>query len=335
METHYSVIRLLADGEIHSGEALAERLGISRAAVWKAVHKAGAALGLEIRRIRGRGYALDAPLELLDRDRILAALGAEARRHIADLRIFDDIDSTNSYLMREAQAGAPGGTLCLAERQSAGRGRHGRTWVSPYGANLYLSLLWRYPMAPAGLGGLSLACGAAVAGVLEDEGLADIALKWPNDVLWQGRKLAGLLLEVAGESQGPSLVVVGLGLNTRLGAVEAAGIDQPWVDLASIPSAAGKGRNQLAAGITKRLVGTLSTYGRDGFAPFLRAWERFDLYRGTRVALRLGDRSWVGIHAGVTAQGALRLEVEGRVATFAAGEVSLRPSDREDQSGSG
>jgi len=325
METHYRVIRLLADGEIHSGEALAERLGVSRAAVWKAVHKAGAVLGLEIRRIRGRGYCLDAPLELLDRDRILSAIGADAGRHIADLRLCDDIDSTNSYLMREAEAGAPGGTLCLTERQSAGRGRHGRTWVSPYGANLYLSLLWRYPMGPAGLGGLSLAAGAAVAGVLADEGVPDVALKWPNDVLWQGRKLAGLLLEVAGESQGPSLVVVGLGLNTRLGAAQAAAIEQPWVDLAAIPGGAGKGRNLLAGRIAERLVDTLATYGADGFAPFLPAWERFDRYRGAPVEVRLGDRSWVGTHAGITRQGALRLDVKGEVVTFAAGEVSLRP----------
>ncbi|MGB0713369.1 MAG: biotin--[acetyl-CoA-carboxylase] ligase, partial [Gammaproteobacteria bacterium] len=248
METHQKLIRQLADGAVHSGTELAERLGISRAAVWKAVHKAEQMLELTVHRIRGRGYCLQAPLELFDPERITAAMSASARQRIANLWIFDDIDSTNSHLMREAYQGAASGTLCLAERQSAGRGRRGRTWVSPYGSNLSLSLLWRYPFGPTGLGNLSLAAGAAVAGALEAEGVPGIALKWPNDVLWRRRKLAGLLLEVAGEAQGPSQVVVGLGLNIRLGADQAGGIDQPWVDLDSIARASPgtMGRNRLA-----------------------------------------------------------------------------------------
>jgi len=324
METHLRIIHRLADGELRSGADLAQTLGISRAAVWKAVHKAGEVLGLEVRSVRGRGYCLATPLELLYAERILAEIPHRARHRIERLEVHDDIDSTNSHLMREAQRGAPSGTLCLAERQRAGRGRRGRTWVSPFGTNLYLSLLWRYPFGPALLGGLSLAAGTAVAGVLEAEGVPDIGLKWPNDVLWHRRKLAGLLLEVAGEAQGPSLVVLGLGLNIRLPATQAAAIDQPWTDLDSVVGLDTIGRNRLAARLAERLTDVMARYGSDGLDPFLPEWERFDLYRGEPVEIRLADQSFSGLHTGVTHQGALLLDMDGDIKTFQAGEVSLR-----------
>lgn len=327
METHLKIVRHLADGQYHSGEILAEALGISRAAVWKAVHKAGEVLGLDIRSRRGRGYRLSTPLELLDPVRILEALGDGTRCHIARLEIFDDIASTNAHLMAEGHAGAPSGTLCLAERQSAGRGRRGRTWVSPFGANIYLSLLWRYPLGPGELGGLSLAVGTAVAAVLESEGVEGIALKWPNDVLWQRRKLAGLLLEVAAEVQGPSMVVVGLGLNTRLRGDHVDAIGQPWVDMEEILGPGGYSRNRLAARLVAGLVDVMDRYGGEGLAPFLSQWERYDLYRGEPVEIRMGDRVVNGIQAGVTVQGALCVEVDGALKTFHAGEVSLRVAE--------
>ena len=326
METQLKIVRRLADGEFHSGEDLAAALGISRAAVWKAVHRAGEALGLEIESARGRGYRLRSPMELLHAEGILSDLPQAARCQISRLEIHDDIDSTNSHLMRAAQAGAPSGTLCLAERQTAGRGRRGRSWVSPFGSNLYLSLLWRYPFGPAQLGGLSLAAGTAVAIALEAEGAEEIALKWPNDVLWRRRKLAGLLIEVAGETQGPSLVVIGAGLNTRLSGPEAAAIDQPWADLDAVLGRGNYGRNRLAARLAAGLIRVLDRYGREGMSSFLPDWERFDLHRGEPVEVRFGDRSTVGIHAGITSEGALRLEVNGEVRTFHAGEVSLRPA---------
>jgi BirA family biotin operon repressor/biotin-[acetyl-CoA-carboxylase] ligase len=326
METHLKVIRQLADGELHSGEALAQALGISRAAVWKALHKAGETLSLEVRRVRGRGYCLAEPLELLDPERILDAIPEQARHRIAQVEIHEDIDSTNSHLMREAEKGTPSGTLCLAEHQSAGRGRRGRTWVSPFGTNLYLSLLWRYPFGPGSLGGLSLAAGTAVAAALKAEGVPDVALKWPNDILWQRRKLAGLLLEVAGEAQGPSLVIVGLGVNTRLDPTQGAAIDQPFVDLESISGQASMSRNRLAARLAERLTAAMETFGAEGLGPFLPEWERFDRHRGEQVDIHMGDRVYSGIHAGVTAEGALRLDMNGDIRVFQAGEVSLRPA---------
>jgi BirA family biotin operon repressor/biotin-[acetyl-CoA-carboxylase] ligase len=324
VETHRQVLRILADGERHSGAELARALGVSRVAVWKAVRKAETSLGLPIETQRGRGYRLRAPLDLLDSARILEAIEPSQRRHLARIEIHDEIDSTNSHLMRAARSGAPSGTLCLAERQSAGRGRHGRTWVSPYGSNLYLSLLWRFEQGPAQLGGLSLAAGTAIANALSAEGVTEVGLKWPNDVLWRGRKLAGLLLELAGEATGPSQVVIGVGVNTRLGAAGAA-IEQPWTDLDQVLGPQAHDRNRLAGRVAAQLLAAVARYAQDGLSPFIGQWEARDSYLGAPVELRLGDRRIIGSHAGINEQGALRLATVAGVETFLAGEVSLRP----------
>jgi BirA family biotin operon repressor/biotin-[acetyl-CoA-carboxylase] ligase len=324
VDRHLQIVRLLADGELWSGEDIAARLCISRAAVWKAVRKASEILQLEIDAVRGRGYRLRAPLELLDTDVICAALMEPVLGQLAEISLFDLIDSTNTWLMQQARAGAPSGSLCLAERQSAGRGRRGRTWVSPFGGNIYLSLLWRFGLSPAELSGLSLAAGVAVARALESAGAADVGLKWPNDLHWRRRKLAGLLLEVAGESQGPSWVVIGVGVNLRLNPVHAADIDQPWVDLATVLGGSAFSRNAVAAALIAELTAMLSVYGEQGFVPLVAEWRSRDAYLGEPVTLVIGEQRIAGVHAGIDGQGALLLEIDGELRAFQAGEVSLR-----------
>ena len=324
------VVRLLADGACHSGEALADALGITRAGVWKAVHAANAELGVGIEAVRGRGYRLPAPLELLDASAIRSRLDPASRSRLAMLEVLEAVDSTSSRLLgraragREAAGGAAGGEVCLAERQSAGRGRRGRTWVSPFGRNLYLSVLWRYPLAPAELGGLSLAAGVAVAEALTALGADGLALKWPNDVHWRRHKLAGLLLEVGGETEGPSHVVVGVGINLRLLASEAAAIDQPWVDLETVCGGCAPGRNAAAAATIAALLDALHDYGTHGLAPFLPAWRRLDAYLGEAVELIAGTQRIRGVHAGIDDRGNLVLDGATGQRRFAAGEVSLR-----------
>jgi BirA family transcriptional regulator, biotin operon repressor / biotin---[acetyl-CoA-carboxylase] ligase len=318
------LIRLLADGAYHSGEDLARSLGVSRTAIWKAVRKTAEQFDLVLERAPGRGYRLAAPLELLDPALIRGALSPAGRTRLVRLDVHPRIDSTNARLLADAAVGAPAGSICLAEAQSAGRGRRGRTWVSPFGANLYLSILWRYPLGPAALGGLSLAAGATVAAVLERCALADLGLKWPNDLLWRGRKLGGLLLEVTGEAQGPSAVVVGLGLNLRMPPRFADGIDQPWVDLHEALDGREPERNHLAAALIEALLAMLEAYGEHGLAAFLATWERYDLLRGRRVVVQFGDRVLEGGYAGVDAGGALRLATpEGELRLYS-GEVSVR-----------
>jgi len=324
-DRHLQIVRLLADGERHSGEVIAAELGISRSAVWKAVQKAGERLGLAIEAGRGQGYRLARPIELLDADIIAAHLDAPAAG-IADIQVHAELDSTNSHLLRAASDGGPSGLVCLAERQTAGRGRQGRSWVSPFGGNLYLSLLWRYALAPAELGGLSLAAGVAVARTLIAAGAEGIGLKWPNDVHWRRRKLAGLLLEVAGEAQGPSQVVVGVGVNLSMDRVPAAAIEQPWTDLEQVLGGPRVGRNAVAAALIGHLVDTLDRYGRDGLAAFVDDWRRLDAYQGETVALIQGTRRIPGVHAGIDTHGALLLDTADGRQRFNAGEVSLKPA---------
>jgi len=322
------IVRLLADGELHSGESIAAHLDISRAAVWKAVRKAADVLDLNLDSVRGHGYRLRMPLELLDVDAIYADLPAPARARISRIDVLAVVDSTNTWLMQRARDGATGASVCLAEQQTAGRGRLGRAWLSPFGANVYLSLLWRYSLAPAQLGGLSLAAGVAVARALTAAGASGIGLKWPNDVHWRRRKLAGLLLEVVGESQGPSHVVVGVGLNMRLDPVLATAIDQPWTDLSTVLGADGYRRNAVVSSLIAELCAALECYGVQGLAAFRTDWQRLDAYLGEPVQLVAGDRRIAGVHAGIDATGALLLEVDGRLQSFHAGEVSLRPRPR-------
>ncbi|MBK1705351.1 biotin--[acetyl-CoA-carboxylase] ligase [Halochromatium glycolicum] len=337
------VLRLLADGEPHSGDAIAMRLGISRTAVWKLIGQARNQLGLEIEAVRGTGYRLSEPLELLEPARLSAALDPEALGRLNRLEILDSVGSTNSVLLERARSGlgaeqpvgdARGfdrGDVCLAERQTAGRGRLGRTWVSPYGRNLYLSVLWRFSLAPAELGGLSLACGVAVASALRRLGAREVGLKWPNDVHWRRRKLAGLLLEVGGESQGPSYAVVGVGVNLRLTGVDAAAIKQPWADLSQVlttetPGTKLPSRNRAAAWLISALLAALDRYRHQGLTPFLAEWRALDAYPGAPVEILTGAQCIRGVYLGIDEQGALRLQRPEGVRSFAAGEVSLRPT---------
>ncbi len=325
MDTRQHLVRQLADGRCHSGQALARSLGLSRAAVWKSVRALGEDLGLYIEAVPGKGYRLERPLDLLNSLRILEAVTAEARTRIPALYVLERVDSTSSELLRIAAAGGASGSLCVAEQQTAGRGRRGRPWVSPYGTNLYLSVLWRFAMAPAQLSGLSLACGLAVLRALQDLGARDLGLKWPNDVLHEGRKLAGLLIEMTGEAGGPTQTVIGVGVNTCLPPDSGKEIDQPWTDLERVPGAAGLSRNRLAGRVAARLVETLAAYGSEGLDPWLEEWQRHDLFYGQAVALHQGSQTIHGLHSGIDPSGALRLLVGGRVQAYHAGEISLRP----------
>lgn len=324
MKTPLAILGRLADGTIHSGSAIARDLGLSRTAVWKALDRLREDLGVEVVAVRGSGYRLPAPLEMFDQDRIEAALSAPARHLISGIELHATIDSTNRNLIKRVNEDLGSGFVVIAEHQSGGRGRHGRSWVSPFGGGILLSVFWRYARGPFQLAGLSIAAGVAVANRLREWAGDELALKWPNDVLWRRRKLAGLLIDVVGEASGPSHVVVGLGLNLRLSQEMVGAIDQPWVDLASIMGHGLPGRNQLAAALIGTLVQALDRFDRDGLEAFLAAWEGLDRHRGEPVTIRIGDRSIHGIHAGIDEKGALRVLTKDGERLFQAGEVTLR-----------
>lgn len=321
MPTSFKVLTELTDGRFHSGESLARALTVSRASVWKAVETLRAR-GLDIQAVKGKGYRLTHRLELLSAEAILEQLWPEYRQRF-DIQVHQELDSTNAYLLERARAGAKSHSVCLAEYQTAGRGRRGRHWVSPLGANLYLSLLLRLQMSPQAIAGFSLICGIALVRALEELGIAGVGLKWPNDVLWQGRKLAGILLELSGEAYGEHRLIVGFGINVAMPDRGTEAIDQPWVDLAQI-SSKNVSRNRLAAALLNQLSRHLETYQRDGMAPFVEQWMALDSFLGRPVELLGSTASTQGIVRGIDEQGSLLVETDDGVQAFQSGEVSLR-----------
>lgn len=326
-EKQKKVISLLADGQFHSGTELAQALGVSRSAIWK--HLQGLEdLGLYHTAVTGKGYRLEKPLEFLAIPEITARLNLTARSVLAELEIHDQIDSTNRYLAeRAALRNAASGSVCLAEQQTAGKGRRGRHWVSPFGSNIYLSLLWRFQQGYAGTAGLSLAMGVAVIRALRELGVASVGLKWPNDIYSHGKKLGGILIEVSGEAEGPCHAVIGLGLNVYLPERQATSITQAWTDLSRLAGGAFPGRNRLAAGLLNHLLDVLLEFEAKGIAGFVDEWRAYDCLNGQQARLFIGGQQLDGRVSGIDDNGLLLLELaDGGIQAFASGEVSFHPS---------
>lgn len=314
---------LLADGAFHSGTELAEALGVSRSAVWKQLSGL-AELGLSHAAVSGKGYRLDNPLELLAASKIREVVSDQTDALIASLEIHDQIDSTNRYLVERSQNHAPSGSVCFAEYQTAGKGRRGRHWVSPYGCNIYLSILWRFQQGPAAISGLSLAIGVAVIRALKQHQINAIGLKWPNDIYSQGKKLGGILVEVSGETDGPCTAVIGLGLNLFVPESQAQSINQAWTDLSKITGQQRLFRNKLAGALLNHLLPVIAEYERVGIKAYLDEWRSCDCLSGKSVTLFIGQQQFEGTVQGIDDNGMLLIErPDGSVQTFASGEVSF------------
>ena len=347
----YHLLRQLANGDFHSGESLALATGMSRASVWNAVQEIQTA-GIDVFSVRGRGYRLSRPLVMLDAASVTQALGESAPFSV---EVVDEIDSTNTRLLQQVRAGPPNAaapnlgashaSVIAAECQTAGRGRMNRAWHAPVGGALTFSLLWRFSQGAAALAGLSLAVGLALARALETmgttgtAGAAGVGLKWPNDVLWRGRKLAGILIEMQGDALGPSAVVIGIGINVRLPAALAARIGQPAADLETvlgIDGARALDRNQLLASVLAELNVTLLEFERTGFDAFRSDWQRRHVHQDCPVKLTLsGGASVSGLARGVREGGALLLETAQGIKPFHSGDVSLRSAGRAPVHGAG
>lgn len=319
-----NILSILADGHFHSGEALATRLGVSRTAVWKQIRRLTQHYNIPVQAVQGRGYRLTAALELLDAAQIIPDLLPETRRLLGDLQVHWSLASTNQWLMSAAES--PCGSVVVAEHQQQGRGRRGREWVSPFAANLYFSLLWCYQGTPANLSGLSLALAVSVVRALAALGFEGLQLKWPNDILWEEKKLCGILLEMQGEAGGPCRVVCGIGLNVSMPDSAAGGIDQPWTDLQHIRAHAQPvSRHQLLVSLLDTLLPSLPRYEQSGLDSFRNDWQRCDVLAGKPVQLLLPQRTVRGRAMGIDAQGNLILEEQdGSRRSYSSGEISLR-----------
>jgi len=320
----FTLLRLLADGEFHSGERLARQLGISRASVNNAL-RGLENYGLELYSVRGRGYCLPNPPQWLEVKRIADYLG-ERRRNF-HIEILDSATSSNTLLLQRARAdtaGTPSGSVLAVEWQSGGRGRLGRTWYSGLGNALTFSLLWRFDCGLSALSGLSLAAGVALIRALHALGITGAQLKWPNDVLGKNGKLAGILIETQGDMLGPSTVVIGIGLNLALSQKVLRQVDQPASSLVEMAGAMPQ-RNHLLATILLELDKVLREFAAQGFAALRAEWQRYHGMQNQPVQLSLPDGNRVdGIVRGVADDGALMLETQQGIRRFNIGEVSLR-----------
>ncbi|SNT35867.1 BirA family transcriptional regulator, biotin operon repressor / biotin-[acetyl-CoA-carboxylase] ligase [Pseudomonas japonica] len=313
------LLTLLKDGRFHSGEALGAALGVSRSAVWKQLQLLESELNLTVYKVRGRGYRLASPLMLLDAEQIFRL----ATKASWPVLIHDEIDSTNAEALRLIASGRGAPFLVLAERQSAGRGRRGRAWLSPFAQNLYYSLVLRVEGGMRQLEGLSLVVGLAVRQTLLSLGVPGAGLKWPNDVLVGNRKVAGILLELVGDPADVCHVVLGIGINVNM---QEADIDQAWTSL-TLECGRLVDRNQLAALLSDNMQTYLARHREHGFAALQGEWEGAHLWQGRAVSLIAGSNSINGTVLGVDRQGALRLEVDGVEKSFSGGELSLRLRD--------
>ena len=321
----FAVLRTLADGAFHSGAALARTIGVTRGTIWNAVRAIERA-ELEVYSVRGRGYRLAESVSLLDRECILRHLGSNAHRF--DIEIRDVLDSTNTHLVRLAAEGAPIGTVVAAELQRAGRGRLGRTWHSSIGGALTFSVLWRFDAGAGALAGLSLAVGVALVRALAKLGAVDVRLKWPNDLLANGAKLGGILIEMQGDALGPSAAVIGIGLNVKLSPATRAMIDQPATDLANLHGAA-VDRNAVLAAVLTELASVLDVFSGRGFRPLKAEWERAHALDGEEIILRFPTgRTEEAVVRGVTDNGALLVEQGGSLVPVHSAEVSVRVSSK-------
>lgn len=320
-----ALLQRLANGPV-SGDVLAGEAGLTRAAVWKRI-EALRESGIAIQASPRRGYRMGQPLDLLDADLIRAALPASVQAGLAALEVAWSLDSTSSELLRR-DTPARDCTVLLAERQTGGRGRRGRAWASPLAAHLYLSLARRFEGGLARLGGLSLVAGVAACEALHALGFAQVRLKWPNDLVVERglglHKLGGLLVEGGGEAGGAARAVVGVGVNVRMPAPFAHGIDQPWTQLVALapqPPA----RSLLAAALLETLVPALDAFDAQGLAPFLPRYAALDALAGRSVRVHEAARSWDAQALGIAEDGALRVRVgAGDIRLVHAGDVSVR-----------
>lgn len=327
-DTAARLVRLLADGALHSGERLADELGVTRAAVWKSVADLRDR-GIDVASHDRRGYQLPRRVELLDVAALRRAAAAAGLALPADCTVFFEIPSTNEYLHTAEAPPVHAPRLVFAELQTAGRGRRGRDWLAPFGSGLTFSIGWTFAEMPADLSALSLALGVCVVRALRGVGAHEAQLKWPNDIVHHHRKLGGLLLQMRSEAGGPAYVVAGLGLNLELPAaareaVRALPLATPPTDLAEGCGGIVPSRIDVAVRVAAGMLEGFATFARAGFASFAADWAAFDSLRDAPVTVLRHDGEFAAIARGADPDGALVVEVAGRLERVHAGDVSLR-----------
>ena len=316
------LIALMAEGRFYSGESLGCALGITRAAVWKKLQHM-IQCGLPVESVRGKGYRLNTCFQPFNAEAIQSGLTNELRKRI-DLDVRLSVTSTND-IVRSYRLGGKKMQICVSDYQSVGRGRRGKSWMSPMGASISFSLQRQFYNGLAALDGLSLVIGLAVISVLEDLGCMELMLKWPNDVLWRKRKLSGILVELAGDPNESCSVIIGVGINIKLNHTIKTGINQPVAQLCDLIPVQAFDKNELVANLIHKLVNYMDRFDQEGFRVFANRWQSYDCFLGREVALSISEEKvLIGKAVGISKTGAFLLKINGKQQAFSCGEVSLR-----------
>lgn len=314
-----ALIHELALGGFISGQEFGDKYGVSRTAISK--HIANLAdMGLDVFRVRGKGYRLAQPINLLEKEQITERVKLSL---IPMIEVHHIIDSTNNYLIRRLPNQLQNGQICIAEYQSAGRGRRGRQWISPFGSHLYLSMYWYLEEGMSAAMGLSAVTALAVSDAIKSLYNINVQLKWPNDIYLGGVKLAGILIDLEGQPSEPCHCVVGIGLNLRMPAKSAEKVDQPWTELEQFVEGH-INRNELAATIIECLHRRFKMHQQFGLQHMMIEWKAQDYYYNKPVKIITGERETYGLCKGINNQGALLLEIDNKIHPIYGGEVSLR-----------
>jgi BirA family biotin operon repressor/biotin-[acetyl-CoA-carboxylase] ligase len=320
--SNLAILQALESGEFISGQLLGEQLGISRAAVAKHI-KSLCELGLDIYKVNNKGYCLKQEIALISKP-VLQAEYQKLSGQVGNFETFASIDSTNTELMQRiaSKQALTSGAVVVAEMQNAGRGRRGRVWKSPFGANLYYSYYWLLDDGLQAAMGVSVAVGLAVFDCIKALYNVKVSLKWPNDILVNNQKLAGVLVELDGQPEGPCHLVIGIGLNIAMPESASEHIDQAWVDLKRLGLEVNK--NELAAALTYYLEQRLSQYQAAGLSEMYSEWNKVNAFAEQLITLNTGQKTWQGICVGIDKQGGLVLRQDGIEKTYYGGEISVR-----------
>lgn len=311
------ILALLSNGQFISGCEIGNRLSVSRMTVSKHIKQLNM-LGLEIFSVKGKGYRLKNPLCLLNVDSVVAHDPSLSQINLSLIPI---VNSTNDVLKSQL-ATAQNGYSVVAECQRQGRGRQGRSWISPYGASLYVSTYWKFQRGYQSISGLSLAIGVAVIRTLHSFAITDVGVKWPNDIYVSGRKISGVLIELEGQFDSDCDCIIGVGINVEL-PNNVEGITQAWTDIVSETNKV-VDRNHLLAIYIRHLLDVLHTFNEGGLGSLLAEWNACNIYQDKMITLLLGTREVEGICRGIDIQGALLLEYGGAIQRFHGGEIRIK-----------
>jgi BirA family biotin operon repressor/biotin-[acetyl-CoA-carboxylase] ligase len=320
-------LKLLADGRAHSEKELVKSLGLPAPMLSKYIHKLRQ-LGIKVESSSHQHYQLCCPIDFLDVQKISNNLKVSTADRIHRLEVFPALDSTNTYLLNAPIPDPSQMTVCLAEYQSAGRGRHGKKWNVPFGGGLCLSVGWLFNELPQNISALSLSVAVVARRVIGELTGCYPLVKWPNDLVWEDQKLGGILIETSGENENALHVVVGIGINVSIDPTYLKKIcDWPEgaIDMNSMVKRQFI-KNELAGRLIEDFFATLKSYGSFGFEPHHEEFISAHYLNGREVVLSNGSSELSGTVVTVDLDGALVLKTGSSIRRVISGEVSLRSS---------